>query len=123
MRRRDVFELNERLDAAGQPLVPLDIAEVEQLAERLDGAYDAVAVCLLHSYINAAHERRVVETLRAQLPDAVVVASHEVAPEWREFERTSSTVVSAYVAPLLDEYLTELEEPPRRASVCACRSG
>ena len=74
MRRRDVFELNERLDAAGQPLVPLDIAEVEQLAARLDGAYDAVAVCLLHSYINAAHERRVVESLRAQLVDAVVVA-------------------------------------------------
>ena len=66
-------------------------------------------MCLLHSYINAAHERRVVESLRAQLVDAVVVASHEVAPEWREFERTSSTVVSAYVAPLLDEYLTELE--------------
>jgi N-methylhydantoinase A len=109
VRRRDVFELPERLDASGRPLVPLDIAEVEQLAARLDGAYDAIAVCLLHSYINAAHERRVVETLRAQLPDAVVVASHEVAPEWREFERTSSTVVSAYVAPLLDEYLTELE--------------
>lgn len=109
VKRRDVYEVNERLDASGRPLVPLDEGAVENLADRLADSYDAIAVCLLHSYINPAHERLLLEILKGRLPKATVVASHEVAPEWREYERTSSTVVSAYVAPMLDEYLTELE--------------
>ena len=110
LRRRDVFELDERLAADGSVLRPLDEAAVRGLAPRLAAGYDAVAVCLLHSYANAAHERRVAELLAAEAPGLVVVCSHEVAPEWREVERWSTTVVSTYVTPVIAGYLSRLAE-------------
>ena len=68
---------------------------------------DVVAVCLLHSYVNPAHEARVADRLRRD--GWPVSASHEVLPEYREFERWSTTVVNAYVTPLIDRYLGALE--------------
>jgi Hydantoinase/oxoprolinase N-terminal region/Hydantoinase/oxoprolinase len=106
--RRDVFEVPERLGYDGSVIAPVDEAAVRRLAEGLDG-FDAVAVCLLHAHANPSHERRVAELIASVDPDVTVVCSHEVAPEWREYERTSTTVLCAYVAPVIATYLEQLE--------------
>jgi N-methylhydantoinase A/oxoprolinase/acetone carboxylase beta subunit len=100
--------IRERLDATGATLVPLDESALSELSANLraKGA-DVVAVCFLHSYVNPAHERRVAERLRQD--GWLVSVSSEVLPEYREFERWSTTVVNAYVAPLIDRYLGRLE--------------
>lgn len=108
-RRRDVYEVDERMTADGLVLTPIEPAEIRALAAELAGRYDAVAICLLHAYANAAHEREIVRLLAEEAPTLTVVASSAVAPEWREFERTSTTVMSAYVAPIVDRYLGRLE--------------
>ena len=71
---------------------------------------EAVAVCLLHAYRDPSHERAVVEELRRRLPDAHVVASHELAPEFREYERASTTAADAYLGPVLARYLRALAD-------------
>jgi N-methylhydantoinase A len=111
LQRDAIFELDERLAADGSVLEPLDETSVQALADAVEeGGYDAVAVCLLHSYLNPAHERRVRELLAGRLPKVAVVTSHEVAPEWREYERTSTTVMSAYITPIMRSYLDELAD-------------
>ena len=109
--RKHRFEVVERLDADGSVLVPLDLASVERA---LDGALaagaEALAVCLLHSYVNPAHERAVAEAAKGRRPGLPVSCSAEVVAEYREFERFSTTVLNAYLQPLMDEYLTGLEE-------------
>jgi len=101
------FGVTERLDASGAVLVPVDLAGVDAILGALSGRADIAAVCLLHSYANPAHERAVAGRLRAGgLP---VCTSHDVLPEYREFERWSTTVVNAYVTPLVDRYLGRLE--------------
>jgi len=109
LRRRDVFEVDERMLADGTVRTPLDSAAVRTLAGTLAGRYEAVAVCFLHSFRWPEHERQAVRLLRAQLPEADVVASHEVTAEWREYERWSTTLVSAYVTPRIKDYLGTLE--------------
>ena len=108
--RRHRFEVRERVDRHGRVLVPLDLADLEPAAavcER-DGI-EAVAVCLLHAYAYPEHEQALCETLRKRLPGVAVTASSEVTREWREYERTSTAVLNAYVQPLVDRYLGELE--------------
>ena len=109
--RKHRFEVVERLDADGSVLVPLDLASVERA---LDGALaagaEALAVCLLHSYVNPAHERAVADAAKGRRPGTPVSCSAEVVAEYREFERFSTTVLNAYLQPLMDEYLTGLEE-------------
>ncbi len=102
------FGIVERLDASGAVIEPLDGAALETLTDRLraQGA-EVAAVCLLHSYVNPAHERRVAERLRRD--GWLVSVSSEVLPEYREFERWSTTAVNAYVSPLIDRYLGRLE--------------
>ncbi len=102
------FGLLERLDAEGRVLVPVDQSNLAALVEGVRGAgADIIAVCLIHAYANAAHEREVAERFRAE--GWPVSASHEVLPEYREYERWSTTVVNAYVTPLIDRYLGRLE--------------
>jgi N-methylhydantoinase A/oxoprolinase/acetone carboxylase beta subunit len=102
------FGVRERLDASGRTLVELDDADVDRLLPALTArGAEIVAVCLLHSYANPAHERRVADRLRRA--GWAVCTSHEILPEYREFERWSTTVVNAYVAPLIDRYLGTLE--------------
>jgi N-methylhydantoinase A/oxoprolinase/acetone carboxylase beta subunit len=101
--------VRERIDAAGAPVVPLEEDEVARVvaAVRACGA-ESVAVCLLHAYASAAHEQRLFDALvAAGLP---VSASHRVLPEYREYERCSTTVVSAYVTPVMARYLARLED-------------
>jgi N-methylhydantoinase A/oxoprolinase/acetone carboxylase beta subunit len=110
------FGVRERLDASGTVLVEVDDAAVDRIAgeiKRLGGAI--AAVCLLHSYVNPAHERRVAERLRRA--GLAVSTSSEVLPEYREFERWSTTVVNAYVTPLIDRYLGKLESQLTKRSL------
>lgn len=103
------FGVTERIAADGSVLVPLCRASIERLAERLHTeGVAAVAICLLHSYRNPAHE----ELAAAVLEEAgfAVSASHRVLREYREFERWSTTVVNAYVTPLMSRYLSTLEQ-------------
>ena len=109
--RRRRFEVTERIDAQGEVVTPLDDAEVDALigAIRGLGKVDAIAVCLMFSFLNDRHEQRIGERLRAALPGVPVFLSSEVLPEIREFERTSTTAVCAYVGPVLASYLERLE--------------
>jgi N-methylhydantoinase A len=104
------FEVRERIDAAGNVLVPLDPAELEVLARglRADGV-DAVAVCFLHAYANPAHEQVAAETLRALLPGVFVTHSTELSREWYEYERTSTAAANAFVGPEVLSYVRHLE--------------
>jgi N-methylhydantoinase A len=103
-------EVPERLRADGSLHKPLDEGTVRGLARQLKAqGIEAVAVLLLHSYRNPAHERRVKAILQEELPGAFVTASHELSQEYREFERVSTAVANAYVGPRVSEYLGELE--------------
>lgn len=105
------FEVAERLRADGSTHKPLDEAAVRELARELRGqGIEAVAVLLLHSYRNPAHEQRVKQILQEELPGAFVSASHELSQEYREFERVSTVVANAYVGPRVSAYLGELEK-------------
>jgi N-methylhydantoinase A len=109
--RRHRFEVTERLDADGSVLVPLDPGSVERaLGAAFDAGAEAMAVCLLHSYLDAAHEHAVADAARGWRPDIPVSCSADVVAEYREFERFSTTVLNAYLQPLMDRYLTGLEE-------------
>ena len=107
----DCFEVPERLDSHGEVIEALDEETVRQVAAQIaDAGVDAVAVCLLHSYANDSHERRVMELLRQTLPeDTTIVGSCDIWPEVREYERATTTLMSAYVGPVMVRYLKELE--------------
>ena len=107
--RRLRFEVPERISHTGTVLVPLDESEVESVAEQLRAlSVEAVAVCFLHAWTNPEHERRAAELLSKHLPYLEIVASHQVSAQWREYERTSTTVLSAYVKPAVAAYLDDL---------------
>ncbi|MGI8475468.1 MAG: hydantoinase/oxoprolinase family protein, partial [Thermomicrobiales bacterium] len=108
--RRHRFEVRERVAANGEITAPLDEAELEAVALACEReAIEAVAICFLHSYACPDHERQAAAFLRARLPDVAVTASHELTQEWREYERSSTAVLNAYVQPILDRYLTNLD--------------
>jgi N-methylhydantoinase A len=118
--RSNIFEVSERLAPDGSIVSPLDEADVSDLAKKLAAEhFDAVAVVLLHAYANPEHERRVGEILAHHLPGMVVSLSSTISPKYREYERTSTTVANAYVAPLVDSYLTSLERSLRDLDVSA----
>ena len=113
--RRRRLEVSERIDANGDVVVPLAVEEIDALIERLRAwQVEAVAVSLLFSFLNDDHERVLGEHLRRALPQVPVFLSSEVLPEIREFERSSTTAVCAYVAPILESYLRELDATVRR---------
>src|SRR4029450_287535 len=94
VKRRHCFEVNERIDAYGNVVTPLDDAEVRDIARRIaaDPEIEAVAICLLFSYLNPAHELRVRDILKAELGAMPISASYEVLPKWKEYERASTTI-------------------------------
>jgi N-methylhydantoinase A len=104
------FGVRERIGPEGV-VEPLDLDSLESIDA------DAVAVCLLFSFRDAAHEREVAEELRRRLPEAHVVASHEVAPEFREYERAATTAADAYLGPVLARYLDSLAANCRAAGL------
>ena len=105
------LEVDERLYATGEVLKPLDEQSASDAIAGLRAAgVESVAVCLLHSYANPVHEQRLGELLRQQFPEAYVSLSHEILREFREYERTSTTVLNAYVGPIVSRYLVALEK-------------
>lgn len=110
------FEVRERVAPDGRVLEELDVDEVKMVASRLkDLGVVSVAICFLHSYINPVHEIRAKEILRGSVE--YVVASHEIAPEPREYERASTTVVSAALMPIVSRYISTLEKMLSRMGV------
>ena len=105
------FEITERVGADGAIVTPLAENEIDALIADLQAArVEAIAVSLLFSFLNPEHERRLAARLRAALPGVAIYLSSEVLPEIKEFERSSTTAVCAYVGPLLASYLHRLEE-------------
>ncbi len=103
------YEITERLSAAGEVLTALDEAELEQLEQKISNdAVQSVAVCLLHAYAYPRHENKIGSFLRARLPHVDVTLSCEVLRERREYERTATTVVNAYIRPVMKRYLGAL---------------
>ena len=109
--RQRRFEITERVGADGSVVTPLGEGEIAPLVATLrDARAEAVAVSLLFSFLNPQHEARLGAALRAALPGVPVYLSSEVLPEIKEFERTSTTAVCAYVGPILASYLKGLED-------------
>jgi N-methylhydantoinase A len=110
VRRRLIGEVTERVLADGVTHTPLDEADarraVRELARR---GVSTLAICLLHAYLHPAHERRLADIVAEEAPHITVTLSHEVSPTFREYERTSTTVVNAYVMTALRAYLRALE--------------
>ena len=103
------FEIDERLDAQGQVITPLNVEDVYRAVARIKAAdVESVAVCLLHSYVNPEHERAIGEILRAELGDRFISLSVDVLPQIREYERTSTTVINGYVGPPVSAYLKSI---------------
>ena len=105
------LEIDERLDPQGNILMPLAEADIPALAERLRTAeIESLAIVFLFSFRNPAHEVRAAELLHAALPELPISLSSEILPEYREYERTATTVINAYVQPLVARYLMHLEQ-------------
>ena len=102
-------EVTERLRHTGAVETPLDEADVRRAVRELrDQGVRSIAVCLLYSYLDSAHERRVGEIIREEIADAYISLSSEVLPEFREYERLSTVVTNAYVGPVVASYLARL---------------
>jgi N-methylhydantoinase A len=112
------LEVSERLGPDGEVIVPLDEAGVEEAARRFkDEGVEAIAIGFLHSYRNAAHEQRAAELIRKHLPDVFISLSSDVLPEFREYERISTTVMNAYLMPRMDGYLDRFMTRSRESGV------
>jgi len=114
------FTVDERISAAGEVLTAVSEHEVRAVARQIrEQAVDAIAIVFLHAYANPTHESITKHILAEELPDRVIVASHEVDPEYREYERTSTTVINCLLIPVLSRYLRRIEEELQRAGVHA----
>jgi len=103
--------VRERLKADGSAAMPLDARSLDNAIEAVKkSGVNSIAVCFLHAYLNPAHELAAVERLRAAMPDITVSRSSDVLPQIKEYERVSTTVVNAYVEPVVRRYLTNLEK-------------
>ena len=110
------WPVRERLNAAGEALIPLDDASVEALVPKIAAeGVESIAIGLIHAYANPAHERRVAEILATAAPEVSITLSSAVCPEIREYERQSTACANAYVRPLMARYLTGLEAALRAA--------
>jgi N-methylhydantoinase A len=110
VRRRYIYEVPERMLYDGTVECRLNEEALEPIIEKLRAhEFASVAVCLLHAYANPEHELLIEEVIKRHLPGVSVSLSHRVAREWREYERTSTTVINAYIAPIIERYLNSLE--------------
>src|SRR6266436_2115160 len=113
-------EVDERIDAKGEVERPLTEADVARAVEKLvDEGVEAIAVCLIHSYLNPAHEQLVKKVAAQMAPSLTLCISSEVLPEIKEYERTSTTVINAYVRPIVEKYLSALAAELARIGVDA----
>jgi N-methylhydantoinase A len=114
VRQRETIQIPERIDFRGTVLRPLDEAETRRrLAGLKESGVESLAVCLLFSFMNPAHEQRVRDLAREIVPGAEVYLSSETLPQIREYPRLTTTVVNAYVAPVVNRYIHRLEQALR----------
>jgi N-methylhydantoinase A len=107
--RRSCLEATERIGAQGEVIVPLDERSVERAAEIFARQeVESIAVCFLFSFLNPDHERRAAEILARRLQGVAISQSHQISPEYREYERASTTVMNAYLTPVMGDYLDRL---------------
>jgi len=107
--RRHRFEVRERLNFNGAVIDPLSTDDLETVAKRCDeDAIQSIAIVFLHAYANPGHEQVAAEFFRARLPGVSVTASHEITREWREYERSNTAVLNAYVKPIITDYFADL---------------
>ena len=112
------FEVRERVDPAGNVLVPLEIKDLDRIIERCrEEGVEAIAIQYLHSYIAPDHEAETAAYLRERLKGVAVTASHEITREWREYERANTAVLNAYVQPIVQTYFGRLEEALKGAGI------
>jgi N-methylhydantoinase A len=110
LERSDTFEVTERCLFDGSVLAPLDLADARRVVTAIaDGGYQAAAVAFLHSYANPDHELRMREIFAELAPDVDVSLSHELSREYREYERTSTAVLDAYIKPIVGRYVSKLD--------------
>lgn len=104
------FGVKERINAAGDVLIPLDTGDIDRIvAEMRKHGVEAVAVCLLNAYSNPQHEEEIGRLVQARFPEAICSLSHQITRRYYEYERTSTTVQNAYVMPVVRTYLRSLE--------------
>jgi len=109
VRRRDIYEVEERTLADGSVETPLDLADLERVLDRLDQhEYASVAVCLMHAYARGEHEQLIGKRLAQRNPHRAISLSSEVSPKFREYERASTAVANAYVKPIVNGYVRRL---------------
>jgi N-methylhydantoinase A len=105
------FEVTERIDALGRVREPLSLPDIDKVAADIAASnVNAVAILFLHAYRNPEHEVAAAAHLRRRLPGVHITASHEVSGRWREYERGNTAVLTAYVRPIIDRYLENLEQ-------------
>ncbi len=111
------FEVSERVNFKGDVIEPLDESEVRDLAARMrELGIRAIAVCLLHSYANPLHEKRIKEIISEEWPEVYVSISSEINPQFREYERTSTAVINAYMQPNMASHLSDFESMMTRTT-------
>lgn len=114
------FEVRERMDASGRVVQPLDLCDLRPIIRACEAEdVDAVAILFLHSYANPEHEAICADILADALPFATICPSHMVSRQWREYERTNTTVLNAYVQPIIQHYFEQLEDSLTRHNL-AC---
>ncbi|MEH6596220.1 MAG: hydantoinase/oxoprolinase family protein [Colwellia polaris] len=105
------LEIEERLDYQGNVITPINLDNLPELVAYFKSQQvEAIGVCFLHAYLNPEHEIKLVVALKNLWPEINVISSHEISAEWREYERTSTTVLSAYVLPPAQQYLDKLKK-------------
>ena len=104
------YIIEERMQADGQVLIPLNHQKLDLLIDEIKAAgFESIAVGLLHSYANDTHERMIAKALAQRIPEAMVSISSQVSPQMREYERFNTTIANAYIKPLMKSYLSRLK--------------
>lgn len=114
------FEVNERMNFLGQVLEPVNEQEVIDIINRLKEKHiRSIAVCLMHSYANPEHELQIKEIITRRWPEVYVCVSSEIIPQFREYERTSTTVINAYMMPNMDSHIVDFEKEMENSKINA----
>ena len=104
-------EVPGRIDFLGKELTPIDLTNLNLILDNFKKYnVESIAVCLIHSYANSSHEEKVIDYINNYWPDIDVVASHQITREWREYERTNTTALCAYIKPIATNYLDKLSK-------------
>jgi len=113
--RRLIMEVDERIDATGRVIRPMDLEAAWQTVERLiEMGVRSIAICFLHAYANPAHELALAALIRDRAPQIAVTASCEISPEFREYERTMTTAINAFLSPVVERYVADLSSGLRQ---------